>query len=57
MTKNKKNKLPPSEAHLKYEEAEMLGLSEKLQQVGWGGLTSKETGRIGGNIGRTRKRH
>lgn len=33
---------------IKYEIAEELGLSEKVDKVGWGGLTSEETGRIGG---------
>ena len=33
---------------LKYEIAEELGLIDKLKQLGWGGLTAKETGRIGG---------
>ena len=33
---------------LKYEIAEELGLMDKVNEVGWGGLTAKETGRIGG---------
>jgi len=33
---------------LKYEIAKELGLLEKVNQVGWKGLTPKETGRIGG---------
>jgi hypothetical protein len=33
---------------LKYEIAEELGLSEKVKQYGWSGLTTGETGRIGG---------
>ena len=33
---------------LKYEIAEELGLMDKVSQVGWGGLTAKETGKIGG---------
>lgn len=32
---------------LKYEAAEELGLTEKLKQVGWSGLTARETGMIG----------
>ena len=32
----------------KYEIARELGLEERLRQVGWAGLTAKETGRIGG---------
>jgi len=33
---------------LKYEIAEELGLTEKIDVAGWSGLTAEETGRIGG---------
>ncbi|GAB6086829.1 small, acid-soluble spore protein, alpha/beta type [Alkaliphilus crotonatoxidans] len=33
---------------MKYEIAEELGLIDKLKRFGWGELTAKETGRIGG---------
>lgn len=33
---------------MKYEIAEELGLIDKIKKFGWGGLTAKETGRIGG---------
>lgn len=33
---------------IKYEIAEELGLKEKVDDYGWGGLTAEETGRIGG---------
>lgn len=33
---------------LKYEIAEELGLTEKVRQLGWKGLSAKETGKIGG---------
>ena len=33
---------------IKYEIAEELGLKEKVDSYGWGGLTAEETGRIGG---------
>lgn len=33
---------------MKYEIAEELGLTDKIKEVGWGGLTAKESGRIGG---------
>ncbi len=46
MTKKKK-KLTESDL-MKYEIAEELGLVEKIKEVGWGGLSAKETGRIGG---------
>ena len=36
---------------LKYEAAEELGLLEKLIEVGWGGLTARETGMIGARVG------
>ena len=41
---------------MKYEIANELGLGEKLSQVGWGGLTAEETGRIGGLITRKKRR-
>ncbi|MCG8539907.1 MAG: alpha/beta-type small acid-soluble spore protein [Clostridia bacterium] len=34
----------------KYEIASELGLLDKVLSNGWGGLTAKETGRIGGLI-------
>ena len=39
---------------MKYEVAEELGLLEKVERYGWRGLTSRESGRIGGIMG-TRK--
>lgn len=33
---------------LKYEIASDLGLSQKVDSLGWGGLTAAETGKIGG---------
>jgi small acid-soluble spore protein F (minor alpha/beta-type SASP) len=33
---------------IKYEIAEELGLTEKVEKYGWDSLTSGETGRIGG---------
>lgn len=35
----------------KYEIAHDLGLLDKLREVGWGGMSAKECGRIGGNMG------
>ena len=35
---------------LKYEAAEELGLLEKLVQVGWSGLSARETGLIGARV-------
>ncbi|MFA7412309.1 MAG: small, acid-soluble spore protein, alpha/beta type [Tissierellaceae bacterium] len=45
--KKKKNRL---EDKLKYEIAEELGLMGKIEKEGWGALTAKESGRIGGLI-------
>lgn len=53
-TKKKELILTPEDA-MKYEIANELGLGEKLSQVGWGGLTAEETGRIGGLITRKKK--
>ena len=39
------------EERLKYEVAEELGLLPKLQEVGWAGLTTAESGRVGGIVG------
>jgi hypothetical protein len=50
----KKKELRPEDI-MKYEIANELGLGEKLLQVGWGGLTAEETGRIGGIITRRKK--
>ena len=50
MDLKKKKKEPTLEDKLKYEIAEELGLMDKINQVGWGGLTAKESGRIGGLI-------
>ena len=35
--------------------AERLGLTDKLLQVGWGGLSAQETGRIGGLVSGMKK--
>lgn len=43
--------LTPQE-RLKYECARELGLIQRLEEVGWAGLTAKESGRIGGKMGR-----
>ena len=36
---------------LKYRAAARLGLLDKLLAVGWAGLSTQETGRIGGLVG------
>lgn len=45
------------EERMKYEIARELGLLDRVREVGWGGLTSKETGRIGGLIGQKKRKH
>ena len=40
---------------LKYEIAYELGLSDKVDECGWSGLTAEETGRIGGIMTRRKK--
>lgn len=47
-TKEKKKKEPTPNDIMKMEIAEELGLMDKVDKLGWGGLTAKETGRIGG---------
>lgn len=43
----KKRELTPNDM-MKLEIAKEIGLMEKVDELGWGGLTAKETGRIGG---------
>ena len=42
---------------MKYEIAKELGLLDRVREVGWAGLTAKETGRIGGLIGQKKRKH
>ena len=45
--------LPQSEPaldHLKYEMAEDLGLDDDIKERGWGNMTTREVGKIGGNM-------
>ncbi|MBP7222375.1 MAG: small, acid-soluble spore protein, alpha/beta type [Sedimentibacter sp.] len=46
--KKTRKKEPTPNDIMKLEIAEELGLTDKVQKLGWGGLTAKETGRIGG---------
>ncbi len=52
-TKRKKKEKP--EDPIKMEIAEELGLLEKVKEYGWGGLSAKETGKIGGLIARRKQ--
>ena len=40
----------PDKLRRKYDPAEPRGLTEKLRDVGWAGLSAKEAGRIGGTM-------
>lgn len=40
----------------KYETAIELGLLDRLEEVGWAGLTAKESGRVGGKLGQKRRK-
>ena len=41
--------IPPTQRERnKYRAAEQAGLLERVLEVGWAGLSAKETGRIGG---------
>ena len=40
---------------IKYEIAEELGLTNKVNTCGWSGLTAEETGRIGGIMTKRKK--
>ena len=44
------------EERLKYEAARELGLLAKLEQVGWAGLSTAESGRIGGMVGAKKRK-
>ena len=46
--KPKKKKILTNDDIMKYEIASELGLMDKVAELGWGGLTAKEAGRIGG---------
>ena len=40
---------------IKYEIAEELGLKDKAEKLGWGGLSAEETGNIGGIMTKRKK--
>lgn len=44
-----------AEELVKYEIAKELGLFDRVMESGWGSLSAKETGRIGGILARRRK--
>ena len=54
-TPKAKKELDPEEARRlaeKVDAARALGLWEKIQAVGWGGLSAAESGRVGGEMTR-----
>ena len=53
--KEKKPKTPSANDIMKYEIAEELGLTEKVNATGWKSLTAKESGRIGGILAKRKK--
>ena len=54
-SKSKKEKPITADDILKYEIAQELGLSDKIDEKGWKCLTSKESGRIGGIMAKRKK--
>ncbi|MEW5919985.1 MAG: small, acid-soluble spore protein, alpha/beta type [Bacillota bacterium] len=58
-TKKKRSvkKEDPLKKKLKEEVARELGLMDEVKKKGWGGLTSRQTGRIGGYISGKRKKN
>ncbi|MEW6192436.1 MAG: alpha/beta-type small acid-soluble spore protein [Bacillota bacterium] len=51
--RRRKNLIPeaaPALDRFKYEVAEDLGLAGKIGRVGWGDMTSRECGLVGGNM-------
>ncbi|MEW6448124.1 MAG: alpha/beta-type small acid-soluble spore protein [Bacillota bacterium] len=54
MPRRRRNTLVPEAEpaldRFKYEVAEDLGLADKLNRVGWGDMTSRECGLVGGNM-------
>lgn len=45
-----------AEELVKYEIAKELGLFDRVMKDGWGSLSAKETGRIGGLLAKQRKK-
>ncbi len=55
LTKEEKKAIKLEAEKLKYEVAEELGLFGKVKDVGWKGLTARETGQLGGVIAKRKK--
>ncbi len=46
----KKEKMETPIDRIKLEIARDLGLADKVERLGWGGLSAAETGRVGGHL-------
>ncbi|XTR38127.1 small, acid-soluble spore protein, alpha/beta type [Paraclostridium tenue] len=55
-TSRKKKRILTDDDIMKYEIASELGLMDKVSEFGWGGLTAKEAGRIGGMLTSRKKK-
>ena len=55
MKKKELTEAEKKDLQMKMEIAAELGLLEKVEQVGWKGLTSRESGRIGGIMGKRKR--
>ena len=55
MPKKELTEAEKRDLQMKLEIAEELGLMDKVEQFGWKGLTSRESGRIGGIMGKRKK--
>ena len=55
MRKKELTEAEKKDLQMKMEIAEELGLMDKVEQFGWKGLTSRESGRIGGIMGKRKK--
>ncbi|MBQ2833474.1 MAG: spore protein [Clostridia bacterium] len=47
---------PTERERMKYRAAEAAGLMERVLEVGWAGLSAKESGRIGGILAHMEKK-
>lgn len=48
---------PTQRERNKYQAAQEAGLLERVLEVGWAGLTAKESGKIGGMLSHKERRH
>ena len=55
MRKKELTEAEKKDLQMKMEIAEELGLMDKVEQLGWKGLTSRESGRIGGIMGHRKR--